>query len=262
MKRSILPALIFAIISCLNAQENIKISAPQVSVLENIMTIRYDITGCRINDYISIKLIVLNSKGDTIRPVNLRGDVGSKIPCGAGKKIEWDIARDNLKVNEELEIQVAGKLIKQEPVKPEPVITRPSFTPVQKTYSRGNIMLSSFFIPGLGQKKASGKGGHLWMSVFTFGSAGASLYCYQMHSKYYNDYIESEIFSERDELYKKSADYYKTAKYLLYGSAGLWVINMITATSIPIKKASGTQPGISLISQPGNGYLVSAKWNF
>jgi len=257
MKRTILLVLTFGFALSLNAQENIKISTPQVSILENIMTIRYDITGCRLNDYINIKLIILNSKGDTIKPGYLAGDIGEKVVCGPGKKIEWNIARDSLKINEELEIQVAGNLFK-----PEPVITPPSYSPVQKTYSRGNIMFSSFFIPGLGQKKASGKGGHLWMSVFTFGTAGASLYFYQMHSKYYDDYIKSDISSERDEFYKKSTDYYNKAKYLLYGSAGLWVINMISSASIQIKGVKVKQPGLSIISQPGNQYLVTAKWNF
>jgi hypothetical protein len=252
MKRVCLLLMILSVYLSLHAQDNVKISTPEVTFLNNIMTIKYDLTGCGTGDYINIKLIVLNAKGDTIKPVYVTGDLGSRVNCGFGKKIEWNVTRDSIIVNEELQIQVTGKPVAQ-------VI--PSYMPVQKSISRGNIVLSSAFLPGLGQKKASGKGGYLAFSGLVYGTAGASLFFYLQHSKYYNDY-KSASGTERENLFDKSVSSFNMSQYLLYGSAGLWAVNMIWSAVIPIKENTGRKMNVSLMRLPENGYLVSAKWTF
>lgn len=236
----------------LNAQDNIKISSPEVLFLNNIMTIRYDLTGCGTGDYINIKLIVLNAKGDTIKPVYVTGDIGSRINCGFGKKIEWNVARDSVIVNEEFEIQVTGNPVSQ---------AVPAYLPVQKSISRSNILLSSAFLPGLGQKKATGRSGYIAFSGLVYGTAGASLFYYLQHSKYYNDY-KIATGTERDNLYNKSVNYFNMSQYLLYGTAGIWAVNMIWSAAIPINENANKNMNVSLIKLPENGYLVSAKWTF
>ncbi len=252
MKRSCMLSVILAACLSLNAQDNVKISTPEVTFLNNILTIKYDLTGCGTGDYINIKLIVLNAKGDTIKPVYVTGDLGSRVNCGFGKKIEWNVARDNVIVNEELQIQVTGKPVAQ-------VI--PSYMPVQKSVSRGSILLSSAFLPGLGQKKASGKGGYLTFSGLVYGTAGASLLFYLQHNNYYNDY-KTASGTERDNLYEKSVNSFNMSQYLLYGSAGLWAVNMIWSSVIPIKENTGRKMNVGFMKLPENGYLVSAKWTF
>ena len=135
----------------LNGQNSIKISKPEVTYLDGILTIMYDIAGCGSGEYVDIRLIVLNAAGDTLRPTYITGDLGSKVNCGFGKKIEWNMKRDGVLIDEEIEVMVTGK-----PVIMELPASIPSVT---SRLSRGNVILSSIFVPGLGQKKASGKGG-------------------------------------------------------------------------------------------------------
>jgi len=237
---------------CLNAQEKIRISTPEVTFQNNILTVIYDITGCGTGDYINIKLVVMNAKGDTVKPVYITGDIGSKVTCGFGKKIEWNVAKDNVQVNEEFQIQVTGK-----PVVP----AVQSYPQIHPSVSRGNILLSSALLPGLGQKKASGKGGYLAMSGLFYGTAGASLAFYLQHRKLYEDY-KAATGSERDDLYNRQLDKFNLSQYLLYGSAGIWAVNMIWSAAIPIKDTSGRKLNVGLLSLPENGYMVSAKWIF
>jgi len=251
-KRVCLLTVFIIVCKILYSQDEIKISTPEVTILDNIMTVKYDLTGCGTGDYINIRLIVLNAKGDTIKPVYVTGDIGSRVNCGFGKKIEWNIASDNILVNEEFEIQVTGKKVEQ-------VI--PTYIPVQKSVSRGNIMLSSVFLPGLGQKKASGKGGHLLLSGLVYGTAGASLYFYLQHNNYYTDYKEASG-AARDDLFDKSVSSFNMSQYMLYGAAGLWAVNMIWSAAIPIKDTSQKKMNIGLMKLPENGYLISAKYTF
>jgi hypothetical protein len=252
MKRAwLLPAIINVCVS-LNAQDNIKISSPEVTFLNNVMTIKYDLTGCGTGDYINIKLIVLNARRDTIKPVYVTGDIGSRVNCGFGKKIEWNVARDNVMVNEEFEIQVTGKPVSQ---------AVPAYLPVKKSISRGNILLSSALLPGLGQKKATGRSGYLAFSGLVYGTAGASLYFYLKSKSFYEDY-KTASGTERDNLFAKSEKSWDMSKYSGIGSAAIWAVNMIWSAVVPIKENANKKMNVSLIKLPENGYLVSAKWTF
>jgi hypothetical protein len=252
MKRALLLLVFLVSYFTLDAQNNIKISMPEVSFLNNILTIKYDIAGCGTGDYVNIKLIVLNSQGDTIKPVYVSGDIGSSVNCAFGKKIEWNVAKDGIVINEELEIQVTGSPVAK-------VI--PVYNPGLKSVSRGKILLSSAFVPGLGQKKASGKSGYLIFSGLVYGSAGASLYYFLKSDQYYEKY-DLALGTERDALYEKAVNSFNASQYMLYTAAGLWAVNMIWSAAIPIKDLSKNKLDVSLLPMRDRGYLFSARWTF
>jgi len=255
MKKTIQIFLILFSFSTLKAQENIKISTPIVSFINNILTIEYDITGCMTGAYIEINLLVLNSEGDTLKPQNINGDFGSNVSCGFGKKIEWNILKDSILINDELKVQIIGT-----PFIPE-VISQPVVK--LKAIPRSNIIFSSFFLPGLGQKKASGKKGYILFSGMVYGAIGSSIYNYYESKKYYDLYLtRSGLDSDIDGLFNKSIKHYNISQYMLYGATGLWAINMIWSAAIPIKETARKKIDLSLISLPQNGYMVSAKWTF
>lgn len=252
MRKAILLFILLPLTYLLEAQDNIRISTPGVSMLNNILTVRYDITGCARGDYIDIRLVILNAKGDTIRPGNVKGDIGSRVNCGFGKKIEWNVARDNILIDEDVEIQVVGRPVKQEV---------PAYIQPGKTITRGNVLFASMLVPGLGQKKASGKGGHLVFSGLVYGAGGASLASYIIYKNTYSDY-QAASGTERDELFTKSEKYHNISQYMMYSAAGLWAINMIWSAAIPVRDASGRKLNVGLMPLPENRYLVSAKWTF
>lgn len=254
MKRFFSLTLLLASCLIINAQDNIKISTPDVTFSNDILTIKYDITGCGTNDYVNIRLVVLDSEGDTIKPDYITGDLGSRVSCGFGKKIEWNMVRDSVLIDEEIEIQVTGT-----PFIPEiPFYTQA----VSKQISRGNVILSSVFLPGLGQKKASGKGAHLILSGMVYGAVGSSLYFNMKSNSFHDDYVVASG-TERDNLYDKSVSTYNISQYLLYGGAGIWAANMIWSAVIPIKEPERRRMELSFIKEPHyKGYLLSAKWSF
>ena len=254
MKRFILLTLFLVFYLSLYSQDEIKISPPEVTFINDILTIRYDITGCGTSDIVDIELIILNSRGARIRPSYITGDIGSSIRCGFGKKIEWNMVKDSVLIDEDIEVQVTGT-----PHIPEiPLYTQP----VTKRVSRGNVVISSFFIPGLGQMKASGKGAHLIFSGLVYGALGSSLYLNMKSNKYYDDYLVAGG-TERDELYDKSVNIFNISQYLLYGGAGAWLGNMIWSAVIPIKETEKRRMELSFESTPQQyGYLLSAKWSF
>lgn len=253
MKRSLLFIIFIVIIKVIDAQEAFRISKPELSFLNNILTIKYDITGCGSGDYLDVKLIILSAKGDTIRPSYISGDLGKRINCGLGKTITWNVVKDNIKTDEDFEVLIRG-------VKSELPITNVS-PEISKRISRGNVILSSIFIPGLGQKKASGKKMFLVFSGLVYGAAGTSIYMNFRSKDIFKDY-QAASGTERDNLYNKSIKTFNTSQYLLYGAAGIWAVNFIWSAVIPIKENPLKKMNVTLTSSHQNEFLVSAKWNF
>lgn len=253
MKRPLLIIILLTSIQFIFAQDNFRISKPELSFSNNILTIRYDITGCGSGDYLDIRLIILGSKGDTIRPSYISGDLGKRINCGLGKTISWNVAKDNIKTDEDFEVLIQG--IKS-------VLPSTSVSPqVTKRISRGNVVISSVFIPGLGQKKASGKSLFLVFTGLVYGVAGSSIYMNIKSKNIYKDY-QAATGIERDNLYNNSINTFNTSQYLLYGAAGLWAINFIWSAVIPIKENPLKKMNVSLTSYRQNEIMISAKWNF
>ncbi len=109
MKRTGFILLLLTFFPVLSAQEGFKISKPEPSFSNNTLIIKYDITGCGSGEFVDITLIILNSKGDTLKPGYISGDIGLRINCGFDKTIVWDLARDNVKIDEDIQILIKGK---------------------------------------------------------------------------------------------------------------------------------------------------------
>lgn len=254
MKRSFFLIIAATIFLGVSAQTGIKISTPEVSYLNGVLSIRYDIAGCGSNDFVNIRLVILNSKGDTLRPTYITGDLGSRVSCGFGKKIEWNMQRDGILIDEEIEVLVTGRPVVQE----TPVYTLQA---TDKGLSRGNVILSSVFVPGLGQAKASGKKGALVMSGLFYGLAGSSAYFYSQKVKYYNDY-QTASGTLRDELFEKSETNFNNSRYALIGAAGIWAVNFVWAAAVPIRESGTGKTSVNMLTVPGKGYMIAFRKTF
>jgi hypothetical protein len=173
--------------------------------------------------------------------------------CGPGKSIAWNVIKDNIKIDDDVEVMLVGK-----ENTPATSITASHGIP---RASRGKVILSSVFVPGLGQKIASGKGGHLLFSGLVYGTAGASAYFFLKGNEYYSDY-KNASGNEADILFSKSEKEYNTGRYLLYGAAGAWITNFIWSAVIPIKEKIPMKPALGLKASHGDGLLITAKWTF
>lgn len=253
MKRTACLFLLLFLVTWLSAQQNLKISKPEPSLSNNTLIIKYDITGCGTGELIDITIIILNSKGDTIRPGSVTGDIGRQVGCGSGKTIQWNIAADNVNINEDIQIFVRGK-------KSARSVAETGVSASQKP-SRGKIILMSALVPGLGEMKATGKPAFLVFSGLVYGSAGAAAFLASRSGKLKKDYLAASG-TERDDLYNKWQSNYNMTKYLTIGAAGLWSANIIWSAVIPIKDTRNKKMDIGLTSFGKNDLLVSAKWTF
>ena len=247
--------LLLIFFSVLSAQERFKISKPELTLSDNIFTVKYDITGCGKGELIDIALVLLNSKGDTIKPRSISGDIGSRINCGISKTIIWDLSKDNVEIDEDIQIFLQGN--------PSVQVVSNVVAPELNNITRGNILLLSAIIPGLGQKKASGKSTYLVFSGLVYGSLGTSCYYNFFKSKQLKkDYLAASDIDQRDDLFLKWGKSYNMTKYFFYGAVGVWGINIIWSTLIPIRENPVKRMDIGLTSFRKNELLVSAKWKF
>jgi len=234
-------------------QESYSISKPQPVFKNNVLTIKYDIAGCGRNEFVDIDLILINTKGDTLKPRYITGDIGKMISCGFGKIIEWNLEKDNIHLDENIEVIIKG-------AKSAPQLS--GIVPQgKKELTRGNVILSSAFVPGLGLKKASGKSVYFIFSGLVYGAAGASTLYYLKGNKNYSEY-EKTTGSTADDYFTKSENCYNMSHYMLYAAAGAWVTNMVWSAIIPIKKDSVKKMNLTLTSTTFNDLLISAKWTF
>ena len=254
MKRAgIVVSLFSMLFSALSAQDDFKISKPDPSYSNNTLTIRYDITGCGSRELIDIKLILINSKGDTIKPVTITGDI-NQVNCGDGKTIKWYLARDSVKIDEDIQILITGS---------RSVPDGPSYLVYEeKRLKKGNVLLSSALIPGLGQKKITGKPAFFAFTGLVYGTLGASGYYNFIRSKKLKDDYLAATGEERDIMFEKWEKNYNTTRLLAFGAAGAWAVNFIWSAIMPVREDPATGMDLSLTTFRKNELLVSAKWTF
>ena len=236
-----------------DAQESFRISRPELSYKDNILTIRYDITGCSSGELFNIKLIIISSGGDTLKPSFITGDFGKDVTCGAGKTIFWNLVSDNIAIDDELNVIVVGERSGPIPAVPTAEIT--------ERKARGPVVLPSLVVPGLGQKIASGKPCYLVFSGLVYGSAGTALIFTLRSNKLKEDY-RAAAGQERDDLFAEWENSYKTARIFAAGAAGIWAANIIWSLAMPSGEKSKGRPNVSMTVQKKNELLICAKFTF
>jgi len=243
------------------AQDRASISTPDLTYNNDTLTIVFDINNCQPEKIYIVDLKIYTSDGNEVIASGFSGDLGDNIKCGNNKKIIWSLARDNYQINDDIEVQIfADEVVINLQSEEKTEIAEKPMDNVATSYSRGNIIASSLVLPGLGQKKASRKSGHLFLSVLGYGSLATSGYFFMDYNKKYDLYIEAASPTESDRLFLESEDSYKLSKYFVYGAAGIWTVNLIWSAVIPTTKRNNMAVGISPLNS--GGIELSAKWTF
>jgi len=253
--------LLFVISLSAFSQTKARISTPDLTYYNDTLLIIFDINNCQSEEIFIIDPKVFTSDGREVSASGFTGDLGDNIRCGRNKKIIWSLARDDYQVNGDIEVQIFAEevIINMSPEEKTEVIEKP-VDRVTTTYSRGNIISSSLVLPGLGQKKASRKAGHLFLGVLGYGSLATSGYYLMDYNKKYDQYLESSTAYEIDRLFLESEEAYKMSKYFVYGAAGIWVVNLIWSAVIPTTSRDNMAVGISPLNS--GGIELYAKWTF
>lgn len=188
---------------------------------DNII-IKYDILKAKSNENFTIWVEVYSFKGRTITPKSLLGDVGNYVTGGKGKEIIWNVKGDNISLDEEISIEVFGKpnVSATEYVK-DPKIT------VDRKVSVPAAMGLSLILPGLGNTYAK-KGGAYWlMGLAGYGLVAGSIILNNSAYNAYEAYQEETSYKDRKDFYDEAEKKDKMSKYMIYGAAGIWAINLI-----------------------------------
>lgn len=240
------------------SQKKARISTPDLRYYNDTLIIAFSINNCQAEELFTIDPKIFTSNGNEVSASSLSGDLGENIKCGSNKQIIWNLANDDFQINDDIEVQIfADQVIINLPVEEESVEISPV---TYSSISRGSIIASSFFFPGLGQKKASRKSGHLLLGVLGYGSLATSAYFILDYNKVYDQYLESTSDSESNDLFLKSEKSYNLSKYLVFGAAGIWTINFIWSAVIPTTQQNKVAVGISPVNK--GGIELYAKWTF
>jgi hypothetical protein len=203
---------------------------------ENLV-ITYDIVKGKSGELFTVKVNILTPNGKNISAFALSGDIGPGVTGGTGKKIIWDLNKDNVYLDDEISVEV----IIDQNLAPPMGTPGSSTKGTTKNVSVGGAMLRSLVFPGLGNRYANGGKGAYWlMGVAGYGAIGASVFFNNQADETYQDYLLSTSASERDQLFSDAEGYKQNQNIAMYTAAGIWVIDLIW-TGIQASKANKAQ---------------------
>lgn len=180
------------------------------------LIITYDIAKASTGETFDVGVNISTAKGTPIKAYALSGDIGKNVYGGNFKRITWDLAKDNVVIDDEIFVEVyLGES--------NPFISPKSAAKV----SVGGAMLRSLVFPGWGNSYAKGGGAYWLLGLAAYGSAGAAVY---FNNKAYNDYEDYKISldpAERDQLFQDANDSYDMQKNMMIVAGAIWISDII-----------------------------------
>jgi TM2 domain-containing membrane protein YozV len=204
--------------------------------------ITYDISGSAPGEAFTIWIQVKTASGKVIYAKTISGDIGKGIAGGAGKRIEWNVAADQVSLEEEIGIEVFAS--------PEVVVAKTetqAALPVEKQpgtreISVGKAMAFSILLPGLGKTYIK-KGGATWlMGVAAYGLVAGSVLANHAAYDRLEEYRATFDPEMQDQLYNEAVGM-ATVSYICFaGAITIWTVDLIT-TGVKAGKARRAQSG-------------------
>ncbi len=203
------------------AQKNGQVENVDFFLEGDNLIITYDIEKAKTGETFNVSINVSTVKGTKINAFTLNGDVGPGVYGGKYKRITWDLAEDNVFIDDEIFVEVIaeaenyGKSAMQTGQK------------TGKQVSVGGAMLRSLVFPGWGNSYAKGGGAYWLIGVAAYGAAGAAVYFNNEAYNQYEDYKNTLDKEKRDQLYQDANDSYDMQQNLMYAAGAIWVIDLI-----------------------------------
>ncbi len=202
--------------------------------------------NCTPKSLYDIKIKFIDENNGEIYPVSIIGDI-TKVNCGNGKKIEWDVLKDKS--------ELKGKIR--------------AIVEISKKYSTkvkggpSNAFLS-MLLPGLGEWGVMKE-----KSVFPLYVTGAFLgslyfaFSTKIESnKFYDQYRQATTQFEMDTYYKNANDKYQTYQFFLGLAGTIWLGDVIYVTVKGFKNRREQLSGYSQIIKGVNIYFAGTPASF
>ncbi len=220
MKLKIIQSFVLLTISITICSQSLNYISPPVLDYDNERLSVYYNLNSKSSEYYSVWIEVLNSKGEKINPRTLSGDIGSNVKAGRNKKIIWNLAEDDISLDETISVKVLAQ-----------------FSHLQ--FSKGKLIAQSAVWPGWGQSKLK-KGTPYWLTgVAGVGCIGGSLLYNHKSLNTYNQYIDATATADCDKYYNQAIRQNTISDILCYSAIGIWTINIIWTALMPNKTDSG-----------------------
>jgi hypothetical protein len=210
------------------------------------LLISYDVINKNQSDQFYVWVEMEKKNGEVIQVKSLTGDVGENIQSGTNKKITWVPAKDNVFLDEEINVEVkAEKYI--------------------KSFNKGSAMLMSTALPGLGQTKIS-KGKPWWITgVVAYGSLAGGLVTHSSFLKSYDSYRSETDPALRSEMLAKTQTQMNFSNILIISGVTLWAANIFWVAITPNRYQPLQNVKLTLDQSTGpfkGAALLSLKVNF
>ncbi|MBI9055688.1 MAG: hypothetical protein JEY96_17840 [Bacteroidales bacterium] len=209
----ILLALFFATVA--KAQYEVPTKAIISNVRFNVYTenviIAFDILNARIIDRFDVNIKAFYNDGKELPMYSIYGDLKNVTP-GENKTITWDIGMDLERLDDLIYFEVSAELLTPEIIKP-----------VKKT----KAYLYSTLFPGWGTYNLTANKYHLTKGVVSYGLIIASISSKLKSDKYYDDYLNSLDFKERNNLYEDADNRQKLAGAFAIGAVSIWLLEYV-----------------------------------
>lgn len=219
-------------------QSHAEIRNVDFTVRNDSMFVVYDLVEAGKGERFDISLKVISTSGKTITPLTLGGDVGKNRSGGKLKQIVWNIAMDNVAIDEEIAVEVIATSLAGE----------------VKFVSRGKAVLLSAVVPGLGLTRLNNGGPYWIMAIAVYGAAAGSYLYFTLADQNYTKYLEAQTESERNALHATVESQKTISNVFMYTAGAVWLGNMIWTLAAHNK----TKPGDKGLSF-GGAYDPRAK---
>lgn len=253
------PVYLFFISCFINVlgQEEVKLSKPQLQVVNDSLIIEYNILSGNQADKFNIRLKITDTTGTIIIAKALYGDIGDSVSTGFNKKIVWNLAVDNVYINRGINIEILAKKLsmpvtvsvekmdkaiiattaenKEVSNEKSLVITD---NPKKMVHSAGtgkNILLSAI-LPGSGLTRLSNGKPYWIIGIVDAGCIATSFYFNKKSSSNYNRYLNSSDAVEFDPYYDLAIRQQALSKVFAWSAFAIWAIDMGIVSSKAAKK--------------------------
>lgn len=173
---------------------------------EGMLIVKYSLDNYKSNELFDVNLEV--KKGDSnLNVTSVTGDIGENIEGGNQKTIEWDLLKDNIVLDEYVDVQLV--------VDAHEDISRLTMT---------QLFVSSTFLPGAGLRRLNQKGSYKIMGYVGYTLLATTALSYYMTTNYYNKYTnEITDLNLRTDYYSKTAMFRNFTYFSILGATTIWL---------------------------------------
>ena len=206
------------------SQQNAEIRNVDFNLQNNKLVITYDIAKAKSSDMFSISLLIKSKSGSVLYPKSLTGDFGDNISGGNGKKVIWDVLKDNAYLDDDISVEITA-IQTNKPV----VVEKKTVTPKKSTgkTSVGICVLKSVVFPGWGNYSINKKKTNWLIGTAAYGCAVGAFVLNRVNISKYDSYLSQYDVDTRNSDYNSIKTQHAISIGLLAAAGTIWLTDIV-----------------------------------